>query len=181
MSGMARSYMNDVCGSANALWSIQDGKVNVVPETAYMPGSVPVISHETGLVGMPEQAENGNQAAHAAQSQHPRRRADPPGQQPHRRIRLPGAGAKRDGGKKAEAEVDRSEQRKISSDGYYYVMVVEHRGNTRGGDWYTDVLCVATDATLYPGDLGRPAPAAAMARPPTSSSRRRAFQMTQAG
>ena len=59
------------------------------------------------------------------------------------------AGAKRDGGK-AEAEVDRSEQRKISSDGYYYVMVVEHRGNTRGGDWYTDVLCVATDATLYP-------------------------------
>ena len=82
------------------------------------------------------------------------------------------AGAKRDG-KKAEAEVDRSEQRKISSDGYYYVMVVEHRGNTRGGDWYTDVLCVATDATLYPGDLGRPAPAAAMARPPTSSSRRR--------
>ena len=59
MSGMARSYMNDVCGSANALWSIQDGKVNVVPETAYMPGSVPVISHETGLVGMPEQAENG--------------------------------------------------------------------------------------------------------------------------
>ena len=52
MSGMARSYMNDVCGSANAL-GIQDGKVNVVPETAYMPGSVPVISHETGLVGMP--------------------------------------------------------------------------------------------------------------------------------
>ena len=40
------------------------------------------------------------------------------------------AGAKRDGGKKAEAEVDRSEQRKISSDGYYYVMVVEHRGNS---------------------------------------------------
>ena len=21
--------------------------------------------------------------------------------------------------------------------------------------WYTDVLCLATDATLYPGDLGR--------------------------
>ena len=48
-----------------------------------------------------------------------------------------------------------SEQRRISGDGYYYVMETEHLGNTRDNDWYTDVLCLATDATLYPGDLGR--------------------------
>ena len=34
-------------------------------------------------------------------------------------------------------------------------MEVEHRGNTRGDEWYTEVLCLATDATLFPGDLGR--------------------------
>ena len=34
-------------------------------------------------------------------------------------------------------------------------MEVAHRGSTRDNDWYTDVLCIATDATLYPGDLGR--------------------------
>ncbi|WP_249205271.1 hypothetical protein [Achromobacter sp. Marseille-Q0513] len=159
MSGMARSYMNDVCGSANALWSIQDGKVNVVPETAYMPGSVPVISHETGLVGMPEQAENGIKLRMLL---NPSIRVGGLIHLDNSRIAEYGfqakSNAKRDGGKKAEAEVDRSEQRKISSDGYYYVMVVEHRGNTRGGDWYTDVLCVATDATLYPGDLGQAGP-----------------------
>ncbi len=63
MSGMVRDYLQDVCGSANTLWSIQDGKVVVVPETAYVPGSVPVLSHDSGL-GLRQAALRSGQGLH---------------------------------------------------------------------------------------------------------------------
>jgi len=36
---------------------------------------------------------------------------------------------------------------KINSDGLYYVMRAEHTGDTRGTNWYTDLTCLAVDAT----------------------------------
>ncbi|MDR3453569.1 MAG: DUF927 domain-containing protein [Rhodoferax sp.] len=32
-------------------------------------------------------------------------------------------------------------------DGLYYVMVANHNGDTRGNDWYTDLICLSIDAT----------------------------------
>ena len=32
--------------------------------------------------------------------------------------------------------------------GLYYVMVANHTGDTRGQNWYTDMTCLAVDATL---------------------------------
>ncbi|CAB3918920.1 phage protein [Achromobacter sp. CF-sbj1-Ac2-l] len=150
MSGMVRDYLQDVCGSANTLWSIQDGKVVVVPETAYVPGSVPVLSHDSGLVGMPEQTEKGIKLRMLL---NPSIRVGGLVNLDNSRIAEYGFQARSEG--KGANEIDRSEQRRISGDGYYYVMEVEHRGNTRGDEWYTEVLCLATDATLFPGDLGR--------------------------
>lgn len=151
MSGMVRDYLQDVCSSANTLWSIQDGKVVVVPETAYVPGSVPVVSHDTGLVGMPEQTEKGIKLRMLL---NPSIRVGGLIHLDNSRIREYGYEAK-GGGEDGAKAIDYSEQRRISGDGYYYVMETEHLGNTRDNDWYTDVLCLATDATLYPGDLGR--------------------------
>lgn len=53
-----------------------------------------------------------------------------------------------------EAEPDWSSQRKLADNGYYYVMVAEHSGNTFKTDWYTTITCLAWDATLEPpGEL----------------------------
>ncbi|MCZ8435123.1 phage protein [Achromobacter ruhlandii] len=150
MSGMVRDYLQDVCGSANTLWSIQDGKVVVVPETAYVPGSVPVLSHDSGLVGMPEQTEKGIKLRMLL---NPSIRVGGLVNLDNSRIAEYGFQARSE--RKDANEIDRAEQRRISGDGYYYVMEVEHRGNTRDDEWYTEVLCLATDATLFPGDLGR--------------------------
>lgn len=150
MSGMVRDHMQDVCDGANTLWSIQDGKVVIVPETAYVPGSVPVISHDTGLVGMPEQAEKGIKVRMLL---NPSIRVGGLVNLDNSRIAEYGYEGRAQG--KDATEIDRGEQRRISGDGYYYVMEVEHRGHTRDNDWYTEILCLATDATLFPGDLGR--------------------------
>ncbi|MFX5522044.1 hypothetical protein ABTD78_22515, partial [Acinetobacter baumannii] len=57
--GMAREFMRWTARTCQTVWSIQDGKVIMVPETSYMPGEIPVITSETGMVGLPEQTQNG--------------------------------------------------------------------------------------------------------------------------
>jgi hypothetical protein len=42
---------------------------------------------------------------------------------------------------------------KVAGDGVYYVMVAEHTGDTRGLPWYTDVTCLAADASMIPVGL----------------------------
>ena len=42
------------------------------------------------------------------------------------------------------------QQAKLQDDGYYYVMLAEHYGDTRGNDFYTDVICLAADVTVLP-------------------------------
>ena len=37
---------------------------------------------------------------------------------------------------------------KTNADGLYYVMRANHVGDTRGQDWYTDLLCLSVDATV---------------------------------
>ena len=135
MSGMVRDYLQDVCSSANTLWSIQDGKVVVVPETAYVPGAVPVVSHDPGLVGMPEQTEKGIKLRMLL---NPSIRVGGLIHLDNSRIREYGYEAK-GGGEDGAKAIDYSEQRRISGDGYYYVMETEHLGNTRDNDWYTAV------------------------------------------
>ncbi|WP_457818986.1 hypothetical protein, partial [Staphylococcus aureus] len=56
---MARDFMRGAARTAQAVWSIQDGKVQLVPETSYRPGLIPVITSETGMIGLPEQTQNG--------------------------------------------------------------------------------------------------------------------------
>jgi hypothetical protein len=59
MFGLAREYARDIAKTAQCAWSIQDGKLNFVPLSAYIPGEVPVITSATGMIGVPEQTANG--------------------------------------------------------------------------------------------------------------------------
>ena len=44
MFGMARDFMRWTARTTQTVWSIQDGKVVLVPETAYMLGDIPSIT-----------------------------------------------------------------------------------------------------------------------------------------
>ncbi|WP_256859231.1 hypothetical protein [Burkholderia cenocepacia] len=39
--------------------------------------------------------------------------------------------------------------------GFYRVMIAEHRGDTRGNDWYTEATCIAVDASAQVDLLGK--------------------------
>jgi hypothetical protein len=38
----------------------------------------------------------------------------------------------------------------LTADGVYYVLVAEHNGDTRGVEWYTNLICLNIDVTTNP-------------------------------
>ncbi|WP_407971466.1 phage protein [Burkholderia pyrrocinia] len=144
MFGMARDFLRGIAKTTQTVWSIQDGKVVLVPETAYMPGEIPVITSDTGMVGLPQQTANGIEVKMLLN----------PSVKIGRLIWLDNASIQRyeyslNVGQQAENE--RIEmQAKLQDDGFYYVMLAEVSGDTRGEEWYTSVTCLAADVTVLP-------------------------------
>lgn len=145
--GMARDEARDFANQNNCKWSLQDGTVTYIPWVSYVPGGqIPVISVATGLVQVPEQTQAGinirvllNPSLKVGQlirldSQINQFRfgLDLPSQVSNATIALQN--------KLAPSSGDQQ--------GLYYVMVANHTGDTREQNWYTDLTCLAVDATL---------------------------------
>ncbi|WP_431207514.1 phage protein [Burkholderia cepacia] len=139
--GMARDHLETVARSTQTLWSIQDGQLQIVPETSYVPGDIPVINAKSGMVGLPEQTQNGITV----------RMLLNPAVKIGRLIQLDNSSIQRYefSLSSADAIANRNTalQNRINGDGFYYVMTNEFWGDTRGNDWYNEVICLAVDAT----------------------------------
>jgi hypothetical protein len=142
MYGMARDEMRDFAAQNDCKWSIQDGAVTLIPFVSFIPGGqVPVISVKTGLIGVPEQTQAGinvrvllNSAIRVGQL-----------------IRLDSQINQFRFALDLQSQASNAKlalQNKTNADGLYYVMVANHTGDTRGTDWYSDLVCLAVDATL---------------------------------
>ncbi|AZG13856.1 phage protein [Cupriavidus pauculus] len=147
MFGMARDFMRSVAKTTQTVWSIQDGKAILVPETSYMPGDIPVITADTGMVGLPEQTQNGITVKMLLN----------PSVKIGRLIQIDNASVQRyeyslNVGQQAQNERIQ-QQAKLQDDGFYYVMIAEHSGDTRGNEYYTDVICLAADVTVLPDNF----------------------------
>ncbi|WP_079218936.1 phage protein [Herbaspirillum robiniae] len=144
MFGMARDFMRGAARTAQAVWSIQDGEVQLVPETSYCPGDIPVITSATGMVGLPEQTQNGIAVKMLLN----------PYVKISQLIQLDNASIQRFENSLVVQQQAQNErvalQARLQDDGFYYVMTAEHHGDTRGQDYYTDVICLAADVTVLP-------------------------------
>ncbi len=140
--GMAKSIMRAEVQNIGATWSIQDGYVNVIPLTGYLPGEAVQLNHFSGLVGRPEQTADGirarcllnpkivigglviinNSSINQTLQQNPN--AAP-------------LAYNQWAGLQALANV--------TTDGVYRVYVAEHMGDTRANDYYTDLICLTVD------------------------------------
>lgn len=143
--GLGRLHMRNLATSMGSTWNIEDGKVNVTPLTGYLPGETVVLSPSTGMVGVPEQTDQGvrvkcllnpririgalvqidqasvNQTFAQASS------ALPAGQLPYDKY----------AGLMNLADV--------TTDGFYRCYVAEFIGDTRGQEWYTEIVGLAVD------------------------------------
>lgn len=57
--GNTRDALSNLSHANNADWSIQDGELVMLPANAALAGTGALISQDTGMVGMPEQTDNG--------------------------------------------------------------------------------------------------------------------------
>lgn len=145
MYGMSRDEMRKIARNTQTAWSIQDGKLQIVPETAYIPGEVPVITSATGMIGLPEQTQRGINVRVLLN----------PNIKIGQAIKLDNKSIQgyRFGlaaGPQQLQNENTEMQAKINSDGLYYVMCADHVGDTRGNEWYSDLTCLAIDATITP-------------------------------
>jgi hypothetical protein len=142
--GMSRDKMREIAKNTQSSWSIQDGKLNMIPITAYVPGEIPVITAATGMIGLPEQTQNGIKLKTLLNPNIKIGQAVKLDNESINRLRYDlalGQGA---------VNETVSIQAKTNNDGLYYVMIADHSGDTRGNDWYSSLICLAIDATVTP-------------------------------
>lgn len=143
--GNARDEMRDFAKSQDCKWWIDNGQLSVVPLTSYITTPSVTITPSTGLIGVPEQTQNGLMV---------RVLMNP-------KIKI-GTTIKLDSTDINQLRFGLDIQSvgnnkflqkgaaKLNGDGLYYVMRAEHFGDTRGTAWYTDLTCLSVDATVTP-------------------------------
>jgi hypothetical protein len=141
---LSRDELRKVAFNAQSSWSIQDGKLNMIPITAYKPGEIPVITAATGMIGLPEQTQNGIRIKCLLN----------PNIKIGQAIKLDNESIQKYryglGVTEQATNFALEQQISLNNDGLYYVMQAEHGGDTRGEEWITDMICLAIDATITP-------------------------------
>lgn len=140
--GSTRDILRQIANNNDCVWSIQNGKVVFIPLTAPIAGgSIPLISSTSGLIGVPELTENGVSVKVLLN----------PSIKIGQVIKLQsGVNTFRLGLDLASVATNPRilKTAKLNGDGLYYVMQADHTGDTRGTPWYTDLTCLAVDASV---------------------------------
>lgn len=143
MFGNARNYMRAVSQTTNNSWSIQDEKITFIGTKAYLPGERVVLTSVTGMVGTPEQT---NEGINVKCLLNPKIKVggriviDNKSIQ-QLKINLNITDPK---------QIAKSIPAPLTADGTYFVLVVEYLGDTRGIEWYCNLICLNIDVTTSP-------------------------------
>lgn len=138
-SGMAKDLLREVCEAAQATWHIQGSKLHILKTDKTLSGNTAVINADTGMVGLPEQTLQGVVVRCLLN----------PTIYPGSRIQLNNSSVQQatlsaDYGSRGNNELLKDGGLLgLAPDGIYKALKVEHSGDTRGGPWYTDIICVA--------------------------------------
>lgn len=140
--GMAKALLRQEVKNLGATWNIDGGRVNVTPLDGYVPGEVLVLNAQTGLIGVPQQTEQGVLFSALL---NPRLSVGNLVQIDNRSINKL---VQRDPNAAPVAYNQYTGIQNlatIAADGLYRLYVVEHEGDTRGQSWYTNLVGLAVN------------------------------------
>jgi hypothetical protein len=140
MYGMARDYIKGSATSSGCSWSIQDGKIQVIPLTGVLPTTATVLTPKSGLIGTPEQTTDGVKFRCLINPQIVVGGAIQIQQRDIKTQQIETQPAAKETGK------DKVDNR-LSGSGFYRVLTLNINGTTRGNDWYMDGVCLAMDSS----------------------------------
>lgn len=148
--GMAREQMNDIAKTAEASWFVQNGKVNLVKNTGYLPDEIVVLNSETGMIGVPEATNSGIEIMSLL---NPKLRTGCRVQVDNASITT--TNVKQQGAFPTYGAINLPAS--LSADGVYRVLVSEHAGDNRGPQFETKLTCLSVDASATVGNSVRAA------------------------
>lgn len=135
--GKTEAFMSELAERQNCDWWIHDGQVYLLPKGTTLPGAdTPVLSPATGLIGVPQLDINGISVRCLLN----------PNIKQGSKVQIAG-----DLINIVNQQAPRIDQAgevipQLSGTGNYKVHCVIHSGDSRGNDWYTDMICTAVDA-----------------------------------
>lgn len=149
--GMAKDLLRETTFATGAQWFIQGDKLHVLKNGNSIKGDAFVMNSQTGMIGLPEQTLDGvvvrcllNHKIY-----------------PGTKIKINEASIQRaafspsyqNEGQNTLLEKDGILG--IAADGIYRCELVEHNGDTRGPNWYTEIICVKNDGGYSPSLLAQ--------------------------
>jgi hypothetical protein len=137
MYGMSRDYLRQTARATDTTWSIQDGKLQIVPLTGVLPTQAVVINSKTGMIGAPEQTTEGVKVKALLNPLFAIGGKVQINEQDVQEAKI----------ETAESGSTANSPAAISKDGIYRIISIEHTGDTRGTEWYSDLTCLDVDAT----------------------------------
>ncbi|MEE8627253.1 phage protein [Methylobacterium ajmalii] len=149
--GDAKSLLREVCFATGARWWIQDDRIHVVKNGNALKGETYVLNSTTGLIGLAEQTLDGVVARCLMNRK----------LYPGVKVQINEASITRAAVSPAYlAEVNNQNLSNngilgIAADGIYRCELVEHNGDTRGPNWYTEIICVKNDGGYSPSLLAQ--------------------------
>lgn len=136
LHGLVREYLREMCTTYGMVWSVSQGQINMrsIPGTA---GGVAIeLTSNTGLIGRPHQTIDGIMVKCLIN----------PRVKPGVQIKIDNASIQELPISTAINYVDKRPTK--DTDGNYKVWAVAINGDTRGRDWYMDLVCTGVDGTL---------------------------------
>jgi len=146
--GMAKKYLRNVTRSIDFGWSIQQGKLNIVHNNGYLDNEVVDINYASGLIGSPEQTDEGIAITCLL---NPKLRIGGLVRLNNELItntvfsKAPGAPSPYNQYKGYQYLAPLAPD-DIYGDGIYRIFVVEYEGDTRGNNWYSNLVGLSMDS-----------------------------------
>ncbi len=149
--GMARQYLRTIAHTIGSMWSIQDGSL-VIVEPGKALGGTRELNSNTGLIGMPEQTSNGITATMLIDPQ----------VGVYSTIHLNQADVQRAAYDLSnQGAVANSTLPDVTADGQYIIYALERHGDSRGQEWYQEMICIAVGQSIPAGSVLRNYPSTA--------------------
>lgn len=146
--GNGRAMLRDLSNTANCRWSIQSGKLVIIPNDSFLDFPTVSLNSLTGLVGVPEATDNGILVDCLLNP-----------------LLQVGGTLRINNGDITATQVQEfgfpeftnkdlfaqlSPALSPENDGVYRMLVIEHEGDTRGEDWLSHVTCVSVAPGVQP-------------------------------
>ena len=131
--GAARDYLRKMGQNYNFNWSIQQNEISLLPFSASVSSETVVITAQTGLIGFPRVEIDGIHFKVLLNT----------GLFPGTLVQLNNASITGFLGSPTTTVgfLQQAEGARLAEDGKYKCLLATHHGDTRGSNWYTDVIC----------------------------------------